>query len=61
MAGQLLEPARFVGLDAEEAQFQLGRGPGQIHRPINRVRIAVFAHQGEYLLARWAAASTRES
>jgi hypothetical protein len=47
MAGQLLEAARFVGLDAQQAQLKLGRCPGEIHRPIDRMGIAVLVHQAD--------------
>ncbi len=51
MAGQLLEAARFVGLDAQQAQLKLGRGPGEIHRPIDRTGIAILIHQTQDLFA----------
>ena len=51
MACQLLEAARIVGLDAQQAQLKLGRGPSEIHRPIDRMGIAVLVHQAEDLLA----------
>ena len=54
MACQLLEAARFVGLDAKQAQLELGRGPGEIHGSIDRVGIAVLAHQPQDTLPRLA-------
>ena len=54
VAGELLEAARFVGLDAQQPQLKLGRGPGEIHRPIDRMGIAVLTHQPQDLLARFA-------
>ena len=54
MAGQLLEAARIVGLDAQQAQLKLGRGPGEIHRPVDRMGIAVLVHQAGGLFARGA-------
>ncbi len=50
MACQLLEAPRFVGLDAEEPQLKLGRGPHQLHRPIDCRGIGVFAQQAQDLL-----------
>ena len=54
MACQLLKAARFVGLDAKQAQLELGRGPGEIHRSIDRVGIAVLVHQPQDTLPRFA-------
>ena len=53
VACQLLKAARFVGLDAKQAQLELGRGPGEIHRSIDRVGIAVLVHQPQDTLARF--------
>ncbi len=47
----LLEATGFVGLDAKQPQLELGGGPGEIHRPIDRVGIAVLVHQSQDLLA----------
>jgi hypothetical protein len=54
VACELLEAASLVGLDAKQLQLKLGRGPSEIHRPIDRMGIAVFIHQSQDLLARFA-------
>ena len=51
MACQLLEAARFVGLDAQHLQLLLGRAPGEIHGPLGRMGVAVLVHQHQDLLA----------
>ncbi len=52
MVGQFLKLAGVVGLDPQGPQFELGGGPGEIHRPVDGGRIAVLPHQGKDLLAR---------
>ena len=54
MACELLETARIVGLDAQQAQLKLGCHPREIHRLIDRMGIAILAHQVKNLLARGA-------
>ena len=51
MAGQLLKAACFVRLNVQHLQLLLGRTPGKIHGPSDRMRVAVFIHQQQDLLA----------
>ena len=49
MGGQLLETARVVRLDPQQAQLQLGRRPCQIHGPVDGMGIAILVHQSDDL------------
>ena len=53
MAGQLLEDRGVAGREAELAQLDLARGPGEVERALRGVRIVVAVGQLEGALPAW--------
>jgi len=51
VAGELLEPARFIGLNPQQPQLQLRGCPGELHGLVDGGRVAVFLQQRQHPLA----------